>query len=60
MVRAFEQVFTPSGSRSNEITWDGTADNGARLPSGIYVYKMNIKTSTGSQTTAYQKLVLVR
>ncbi len=60
MVRAFKETFTPSGSRSNEITWDGTGDNGAKLPAGVYVYKINIATERGIQSTAYQKLVLVR
>ena len=42
------------------MTWDGTSNNGAKLPSGIYVYRINISTDKGIQATAYQKLVLIR
>ena len=58
-VKKIEQSFIPTGSRS-EITWDGTDNNGARLPSGVYVYRLNISTDKGFQSTAYQKLVIVR
>lgn len=60
LVRTLEDVFTPSGSRSNEIIWDGTSNNGAQAPAGLYVYKLSITTIQGIQATAYQKLVLIR
>lgn len=60
LVRKLVQTFTPTGSHSNEIVWDATADNGAKLPSGVYVYRMKISTQQSVETTAYQKLVIVR
>lgn len=60
LVRKIRQSFTPSNSRSNEITWDGTSDGGAKLPAGVYVYRVNVATATGAQSSAYQKLVLLR
>jgi hypothetical protein len=60
VVKEIREHFTPTGSRSNEITWDGCDKGGARLPSGVYVYKINIVTEKGFQSTAYQKLVIVR
>jgi len=59
-VKKIQQAFTSTGSRNNQITWDGTDNNGAKLPSGVYVYRLNISTETGFQSTAYQKLVIVR
>ncbi|HRO42492.1 MAG TPA: type IX secretion system sortase PorU [Flavipsychrobacter sp.] len=59
-VRTLTQDFTPSGSRSNEIVWDGTDNNGAKLPAGLYVYRLILSTKKGIQATAYQKLVLIR
>jgi hypothetical protein len=60
LVKSIDQSFTPEGSRSIEITWDGTGDNGAKLPSGIYMYRMNIATEKGIEASAYQKAVLIR
>lgn len=59
-VKGIQQTFTPNGSRTNEITWDGTDNNGVRLPSGMYVYRLNLSTAKGYKTTAYQKLVITR
>lgn len=59
-VRNLKQDFITTGSRSNEITWDATDNNGAKVPSGVYIYRMVISTPQGIETTAYQKLVVVR
>jgi len=59
-VKKIQRSFISTGSRNNEITWDGTDNNGAKLPSGVYVYRLNISTETGFQSSAYQKLVIVR
>src|SRR5690606_10845049 len=58
-VRNLKQVFRPQGSRSNEIAWDGTDNNGVLLPSGVYVYRMKLATDKGIHEMAYQKLVIV-
>lgn len=60
MVKLLEDTFTPSGSHSNEIVWDGTGANGMKLASGVYPYRLILSTKSGIQATAYQKLVLVR
>ena len=60
LVKNIEQTFIPEGSRTNTLTWDGTDNNGARLPSGVYVYRLNISTEKGFRSSAYQKLVIVR
>lgn len=59
-VTSINKTFSPTGSKTNEITWEGTTNNGSQLPSGMYAYKINIKTSTGIEETAYQKLVIIR
>ena len=60
LVKNIAQTFLPVGSRSHEVTWDGRDNNGARLPSGMYVYRLNISTDKGFRSSAYQKLVIVR
>ena len=59
LVKDINEQITPSGSRTNEISWDGTDKNGERLPSGLYVYRLNI-TGKNFKSSAYQKLVIVR
>jgi hypothetical protein len=59
-VRHIETSFTPGGSHSNEIGWDGNSDSGARLPSGVYPCRMILSTESGVKGTAYQKMVIVR
>jgi len=60
LAKHINQTFTPSGSRTAEITWDGVGDNGQRLASGVYVYRFTLSTEKGYRATAYQKLVIVR
>lgn len=60
LAKTIKETFTPSGSRSSDITWDGTDNGGSPLPSGVYVYRLNISTEKGYKTSAYQKLVIIR
>ncbi len=60
LVRTIRQNFTPTGSRSVEITWDGTDNNGQQIANGLYVYRLKLATATGINETAYQKLVIIR
>jgi flagellar hook assembly protein FlgD len=60
LVKSIDQTFTPSGSRTGEMTWDGTDDSGALLADGMYVYRIMISTEKGYRSSAYQKLVIVR
>lgn len=60
LLRTVRKNFITTGSRSNEISWDGTSDGGALLPGGVYVYRLNLKTDAGANETAYQKLLIIR
>lgn len=60
LAREIKETFTPSGSRTNEITWDGSDNNGNKLSSGVYIYRVNIASEKGFKSSAYQKLVIVR
>jgi len=55
-----ERTITTTGFTSREITWDGTDDFGQRLGKGVYVYKINVKsTLTNQQASKTEKLVIL-
>jgi hypothetical protein len=60
LVSSMQKSFISSGSRSNEVTWDGTNNAGSLLPDGLYVYKLSVTTDSGIKETAYQKLLIMR
>jgi hypothetical protein len=60
LAKEIHEIFTPTGSRSHEIIWDGRDNSGRLLPSGVYIYRLNVSTDKGFKSSAYQKLVIVR
>jgi len=58
LVRIIEQKSTQNGSVSNPIRWDGRGDYGSKVPSGIYVYNLIVRTSNGLYTQTSGKIVL--
>lgn len=60
LVRTIEQDFTPMGSNSAEVVWDGTGNGGEKLPSGVYPYRIRIATEKNIEDLGYQKVILLR
>jgi hypothetical protein len=60
LVRTIEQNFTPTGSNSAEITWDGTSNAGDKLSSGVYPFRIRIATEKNIEDLGYQKVILLR
>jgi hypothetical protein len=57
LVRVIEQTSTQVGSVSNPLRWDGLGDQGAKVPSGIYVYNLIVRTSNGLFTQTSGKMI---
>ncbi|HXP50673.1 MAG TPA: T9SS type A sorting domain-containing protein, partial [Bacteroidia bacterium] len=67
------QIFTISGKlvknivttvksdsfRSQAIDWDGRDEYGDKIANGVYIYHVKIRTSEGTTTDSYQKLVIL-
>lgn len=67
------QIFTVSGKlvknivtsvktdsfRSQAIDWDGKDDYGDKIANGVYIYHVKVRTSEGTTTDTYQKLVIL-
>jgi len=49
-----------TGSRSSDVSWDGTSNYGAPLPGGVYICRIKIATEKGIEDLTYQKVVLIR
>jgi len=60
LVRNLKSNFTTTDSRTIDVTWDGTDNHGSLLPSGVYVYRLNLTADGKYKSSAYQKLVIVR
>ncbi|GAA4449869.1 type IX secretion system sortase PorU [Rurimicrobium arvi] len=60
LVRTLSQTFTPTGSNSADIVWDGTGNGGEKLNSGVYMCRIKIATSKNIEDMGYQKVVLIR
>ncbi len=58
LVRIIEQTSAQNGSVSIPIRWDGKGDYGNRVPPGIYVYNLIVRTSNGLFTQTTGKMIL--
>lgn len=54
-----EQV-TGTSARIHPIRWDGCANNGKPLPSGVYVYSVTASNDHGEVAAVTSKLVIIR
>lgn len=59
LVKTIIQNTQMSGFRSEGIPWDGTDDYGDKLAKGIYLYKLSVKSNTGSTAEKIEKLVIL-
>lgn len=54
------QIANSVSFSDNKIPWDGLDDFGNQIGRGTYIYRITVKTSSGLQTHAAEKLVLLR
>lgn len=62
LVKSLIHQSAGDGFRINDIKWDGTNDYGAKLSSGVYLYRVNIKSmdSQIKKQSNFEKLVIIR
>ncbi|SDL67991.1 Peptidase family C25 [Catalinimonas alkaloidigena] len=47
------------GTTGHEIVWDGRDEWGDRIGRGVYIYKVDVRSSEGSKAHQYEKLVIL-
>jgi hypothetical protein len=60
VVRRIHEQRMSEGTRINDIVWDGCDTWGDKLANGVYLYKVNVRSASGSQATKLEKLVILR
>ena len=58
LVKTIKDSRYGTSTRIDPIVWDGTSDNGAALPSGVYIYNVTVTNSNNEKHTGYSKLVI--
>ncbi len=60
LVKQFVIIKENSESRISDLFWDGRENNGSKLLSGVYIFKLSIRSlNDGSKKQENQKLVII-
>ncbi|MFN7688959.1 MAG: type IX secretion system sortase PorU [Sphingobacteriales bacterium] len=59
VVKTIQRTITTIGNRSDEISWDGRDDYGAKLGRGVYLWQLSVRTSDGKRVQKLEKLVVL-
>lgn len=60
LVKTINELMITEGFRSEGIVWDGKDDFGDNIGKGVYVYRVKVKTPTGSKAEKFEKLVILK
>ncbi len=58
LVRSFVRQITPGGYRTEPIVWDGKNENGKKLSAGIYLYRIIVRSSDGTDQEESGKMIM--
>lgn len=59
VVKTIQQSIYNANIHVSEIEWNGRDDYDDKLSKGVYIYKLNIKTSDGKSNSKTEKLVIL-
>lgn len=59
LVKTIQRTVITTGNRSDEISWDGRDDYGAKLGRGVYLWQLSVRTSDGKRVQKLEKLVVL-
>ncbi|HZE84600.1 MAG TPA: type IX secretion system sortase PorU [Puia sp.] len=59
LVKSIRRTINTPGNRSSEIEWDGRDDYGSRIGRGVYIYRLRVRASDGTQVDKLEKLLIL-
>ncbi|MQY79206.1 MAG: type IX secretion system sortase PorU, partial [Bacteroidetes bacterium] len=60
IIKTIETQIYSDGFRSDPIIWDGLDDHGNKIGTGIYIYRLQVRSSNDQMVVKTQKLVILR
>ena len=60
LVKTIDEPYFADGFRYISTEWDGVSDSGGKLGQGMYIYKVRVQNSSGSQAMETSKLVILK
>lgn len=60
VVKTLYEQINCGGYRVDDLVWDGLDEYGDPIGKGVYVYKVNVRDSSGNSAHKFEKLVLLR
>ena len=61
LIKTINQIVQSEGNLSRSISWNGLDDFGNKIGKGVYVYKLNVKsTLSNAKVSKYEKLVILQ
>ncbi|MDR1672402.1 MAG: type IX secretion system sortase PorU [Bacteroidales bacterium] len=60
LLRTIKQSLTTEGYTSRQLQWDGHTANGSQTGSGIYPYRVILRTGKGQEATMTSKMMIIR
>jgi len=59
LVKTIKNTIFSTGNRSSEVQWDGRDDYGNKIGRGVYIYRLNVRTSDGKSASRLEKLFIL-
>jgi len=59
LVKTIRNTILSSGTRSNEVEWNGRDEYGSKIGRGVYIYRLSVRTSDGQQAHKIEKLYIL-
>ncbi|RYY31572.1 MAG: type IX secretion system sortase PorU [Chitinophagaceae bacterium] len=59
LVKTLRNTIITTGTRSNEVEWNGRDEYGSKIGRGVYIYRLTVKTSDGQTAHKMEKLYIL-